>query len=86
LIYASSCFTGYYALIASITPVFFGGKVKQGQVIGKSIDTSCIDEIGNDFQHYVQLRLYRQGVAVNPTFHLRECKSKHKIFYVYVYI
>jgi len=70
---------GYYALIASITPVFFGGKVKRGQMIGKSIGASCIDEVGDDFQDYVQLRLYRQGVVVDPTYHLRDCMCTGQI-------
>lgn len=67
---------GYYALIASVNPEFYGGKVKQGQVIGKAIAASCVEDITGDHQEFVQLRLYRQGVVVDPTFHLRDCSFR----------
>lgn len=63
---------GYFILIAYVQPFTFG-KVKKGEDIGTSVQLSCDSARNTDFENYVQVRLYREGRAVDPTLHLHDC-------------
>ena len=74
LIYHFANSTGYFVLMASIELDTYGGKVKQGDPIGIAVSQACTEQMSGDFEEFVQMRLYRKGRLVDPTYHLQSCK------------
>lgn len=68
---------GYHVLIASISLDFYGGKVRKGEKIGTAKNRRCVD--GVDGEPYLRLQLFRQGRAIDPTFHLQDCNLSMNI-------
>uniref|UniRef100_F1L558 Leukocyte cell-derived chemotaxin-2 n=2 Tax=Ascaris TaxID=6251 RepID=F1L558_ASCSU len=68
---------GYHVLIASISLDFYGGKVRKGEKIGTAKNRRCVD--GVDGEPYLRLQLFRQGRAIDPTFHLQDCMCTGQI-------
>ncbi len=68
--------SGYFALIAFVELDFYGGFVKKGEKIGKSKDIRCLGSsyMSLTFQSFVQMKLYKQGKNVDPTYHLKDCE------------
>ncbi|CAJ0950456.1 unnamed protein product, partial [Mesorhabditis belari] len=71
---------GYVAHIASVKLDFYGGKVKKGDPIGKAIDQGCtLPSDQRSATPSIEMKLFREGKPVDPTFHLRECMCTGQI-------
>jgi len=70
---------GYVAVISFIRPYRYGGHVKTGAPIGKSIPHSCVERPETGYQQHVLFQLFKQGVVIDPTYHLYKCMCTGKI-------
>uniref|UniRef100_A0A1I7XU61 Peptidase_M23 domain-containing protein n=1 Tax=Heterorhabditis bacteriophora TaxID=37862 RepID=A0A1I7XU61_HETBA len=70
---------GYAVHISSVKLDFFGGKVKAGEEIGKASDRNCFEDNVQRVEPYVQMKLYREGRLIDPTFHLQNCMCTGQI-------
>ncbi|KAE9416811.1 hypothetical protein Angca_004035, partial [Angiostrongylus cantonensis] len=71
---------GYAVHISSITLDFFGGKVKAGEELGKAIDRGCYENgARRKVEPHVEMKLYREGKLIDPTYHLQSCMCTGQI-------
>ncbi|PAV82862.1 hypothetical protein WR25_21137 [Diploscapter pachys] len=71
---------GYKAYISSVKLHEYGGRVKPGQEIGKALDRHCFEpEKQREVEEHIELKLTREGKAVDPTFHLQNCMCTGQI-------
>ncbi|CAI4231728.1 unnamed protein product [Auanema sp. JU1783] len=71
---------GYAVYISSISLNFYGGNVEAGQELGTVKDRSCfLDEDQRGSEYHVQMKLYREGKLVDPTYHLQHCMCTGQI-------
>ncbi|KJH44422.1 peptidase, M23 family [Dictyocaulus viviparus] len=71
---------GYAVHLSSVKLEFFGGKVKAGDELGKAIDRGCYENSAQKrAEPYVELKLYREGKLIDPTYHLQNCMCTGQI-------
>ena len=67
-------FAGYAVHISSIKLKAFGGTVKAGDEIGTAMDRNCWHAQNQQPEPHIEMKLYREGKVIDPTFHLQNCK------------
>ena len=72
---------GYAVHISSIKLNSFGGFVEAGDEIGTVMDRTCFaPSFQGDVESHIEMRLYREGKAIDPTYHLQNCEFSLEIW------
>ncbi|XGW12190.1 hypothetical protein V3C99_013128 [Haemonchus contortus] len=71
---------GYAVHISSVKLDFYGGRVKAGEEIGKALDRTCFEQDSQtEIEPHIEMKLYREGKLIDPTYHLQNCMCTGQI-------